>query len=181
MSQRREFEIAYVGLKPGLHHYEFKVDDKFFVSFGAQDFSNCEANVRVSLDKKTGFMQLKFDVDGSVQGICDKCGNALPVQLWDEFSLLVKIVEDPDTMNEQEEDPDVFYIGRGESHLHLANWIYEFIILSVPFQKICADSEKGGPYCNREVLEKLKQMEQSLNQEKPTLWKGLDQFKNFSE
>jgi len=101
--------------------------------------------------------------------------------LWDEFSLLVKIVDDPDTMNEQEEDPDVFYIGRGESHLHLADWIYEFIILSVPFQKICADSEKGGPYCNREVLEKLKQMEQSLNQEKPTLWKGLDQFKNFSE
>jgi len=30
-------------------------------------------------------------------------------------------------------------------------------------------------------LEKLKQMEQSLNQEKTTLWKGLDQFKNFSE
>ena len=53
MSQRREFEIAYVGLKPGLHHYEYKVDDKFFVSFGVQDFSNCEANVRVALDKKT--------------------------------------------------------------------------------------------------------------------------------
>jgi uncharacterized metal-binding protein YceD (DUF177 family) len=181
MSQRREFEIAFVGLKPGLHQYEYKVDDKFFVSFGAQDFSNCEANVRVALDKKTGFMQLKFDIDGSVQGSCDKCGNTLPVQLWDEFSLLVKIVENPDTMNEQEEDPDVYYIGRGESHLHLASWIYEFIILSVPFQKICADSEKIGPYCNREVLEKLKQMEQDLAQEKPTVWKGLDQFKNFSE
>ena len=85
MSQRREFEIAFVGLKPGLHHYEYKVDDKFFVSFGKQDFSNCDAQVRLTLEKNTGFMQLKFDIDGSVQGNCDKCGNPLPVQLWDEF------------------------------------------------------------------------------------------------
>jgi uncharacterized metal-binding protein YceD (DUF177 family) len=115
-----------------------------------------------------------------VQGICDKCGNSLPVQLWDEFSLLVKMVDDPDTMNEQEEDPDVFYIGRGESHLYLTNWIYEFIILSIPFQKICADAEKGGPYCNKEVLEKLRQLEQGVKNENNNIWKGLDQFKDLS-
>jgi uncharacterized metal-binding protein YceD (DUF177 family) len=181
MSQRREFEIAFVGLKPGLHHYEYRVDDKFFASFGPQDFSHCEANIRLTLDKKTGFMQLKFDIDGTVQGICDKCGNSLPLQLWDEFSLLVKLVDDPDTMNEQEEDPDVFYIGRGESHLYLSNWIYEFIILSIPFQKICADAEKGGPYCNLEVLEKLKQLEQGVKSENKTIWKGLDQFKDLTD
>jgi uncharacterized metal-binding protein YceD (DUF177 family) len=37
-------------------------------------------------------------------------------------------------MNEQEEDPDVYYISRSESHLHLAEWIYEFINLSIPMQ-----------------------------------------------
>jgi uncharacterized metal-binding protein YceD (DUF177 family) len=181
MSQRREFEIAFVGLKPGLHHYEYRVEDKFFAPFGPQDFSHCEANIRLTLDKKTGFMQLKFDIDGIVQGICDKCGNSLPLQLWDEFSLIVKLVDDPDTMNEQEEDPDVFYIGRGESHLYLSNWIYEFIILSIPFQKICADAEKGGPYCNLEVLEKLRQLEQGVKSENKTIWKGLDQFKDLTD
>jgi len=30
--------------------------------------------------------------------------------------LVVKMVDDPEVMNKQEEDPDVYYISRGESH-----------------------------------------------------------------
>lgn len=181
MSQRREFEIAYVGLKPGVHEYEYRIEDKFFIPYGEQDFRNCKADVKLSLDKKTGFMQLKFDIGGTVQAACDRCGNDLPMQLWDEFNIIVKIVDDPELMNEQEEDPDVYYISRGESHLHLADWIYEFINLSVPLQKMCSEEERGGPKCNLEVLEKLKKMEEETRKEAktPTVWKGLDKFKNL--
>src|SRR5476649_1475148 len=105
MSQRREYEIAFVGLKPGIHIYEYRVEDKFFVEYGEQDFTNCMANIKLVLDKKTGFMQLKFDVDGTLDAVCDRCGNTLPMQLWDEFNIIVKIVDEPEVMNEQEEDP----------------------------------------------------------------------------
>ena len=105
-------------------------------------------------------MLLKFDVDGKVEVICDRCGNNLPLQLWDEFNIVVKMVEDPEVMNEQEEDPDVYYIGRNESHLSVQDWIYEFINLSIPMQKMCKEDEIGGPQCNKEVLEKLKKMEE---------------------
>lgn len=179
MNQRREYEIAFVGLKPGIHVYEYRVDDKFFVPYGEQDFTNCLANVKLSLDKKTGFMQLKFDVDGTSDVICDRCGNTLPMQLWDEFNIIVKIVDEPEVMNDQEEDPDVYYISRGESHLHLADWIYEFINLSIPLQKMCNEKEMGGPKCNTEVLEKLKKMEQEVQKDTNKVWKGLDQFKNL--
>ena len=179
MSQRREYEIAFVGLKPGTHQYEYRVDDKFFVPYGEQDFTNCKAHIKLLLDKKNGFMQLKFDVDGTTDVVCDKCGNSLPMQLWDEFNIIVKIVDEPELMNEQEEDPDVYYISRGESHLHLSDWIYEFINLSIPLQKMCKESEMGGPKCNTEVLEKLKQMEQEIQKSSNPLWKGLDQFKNL--
>lgn len=180
MSNRREFEIAFVGLKPGIHLYEYRVEDKFFVSYGEQDFTNCSANIKLSLDKKTGFMLLKFDIDGSVQTGCDRCGNTLPMQLWDEFNIIVKIVDDPAIMNEQEEDPDVYYISRGESHLHIADWIYEFINLSIPLQKICAPDEIGGPKCNKEVLEKLRKMEEEAQKDStPTVWKGLEKFKDL--
>jgi uncharacterized metal-binding protein YceD (DUF177 family) len=179
MSQRREYEIAFVGLKPGTHQYEYRVDDKFFAPYGDQDFTNCHANIKLLLDKKNGFMQLKFDVDGTTDVVCDKCGNSLPMQLWDEFNIIVKIVDEPEVMNEQEEDPDVYYISRGESHLHLSDWIYEFINLSIPLQKMCKESEMGGPKCNTEVLAKLKQMEQEIQKSSNPLWKGLDQFKNL--
>ncbi len=179
MSQRREHEIAFVGLKPGDHVYEYRVDDKFFVPYGEQDFTNCDTNIKLTLEKNTGFMQLKFDIDGTVEAVCDRCGNSLPLQLWDEFNIIVKMVDDPEAANEQEEDPDVYYIARGESHLHLADWIYEFINLSIPLQKMCKENEKGESTCNKEVLEKLKKMEPQVQKDTPLVWKGLDRFKNL--
>lgn len=179
MSQHREYEIAFVGLKPGMHVYEYRIEDTFFVPYGEQDFENCMANVKLSLEKNAGFMQLKFDIDGSLHVNCDKCGNTLPIELWDEFNIIVKIVDDPEVMNEQEEDPDVYYIGRGESHLHLADWIFEFINLSIPIQKMCKESEMGGPKCNTEVLEKLRKMEEEVQKDSNMVWKGLDKFKNL--
>jgi uncharacterized metal-binding protein YceD (DUF177 family) len=179
MNQRREYEIAFVGLKPGIHVYEYRIEDKFFAPYGEQDFENCIADIKLSLDKKTGFMLLKFDIDGSVNSACDRCGNTLPMQLWDEFNIIVKMVDDPDPMNEQEEDPDVYYISRGESHLHLADWIYEFINLSIPLQKMCSKEEMGGPKCNLEVLEKLRKMEEETQKDSNPVFKGLDKFKNL--
>lgn len=179
MNQRREYEIAFVGLKPGIHVYEYRIEDKFFVQYGEQDFENCIANIKLSLEKNTGFMQLKFDIDGELTVACDRCGNTLPTQLWDEFTIIVKMVDNPEEMNEQEEDPDVYYIGRGESHLHLADWIYEFVNLSIPLQKMCREEEMGGPKCNNEVLEKLRKMEEDAQKDTNTVWKGLDKFKNL--
>ena len=75
MSGRREYEIAFVGLKPGEHEFNYEVDDKFFTSYGPQEFKNCKANVKLVLDKHTSFLLLKFAVGGNVDVICDRCGN----------------------------------------------------------------------------------------------------------
>ena len=59
-------------------------------------------------------MLLKFEIGGSLLEInCDRCNNKLPLELWDEFNIMVKMVEEPELMNDQEEDPDVYYISRG--------------------------------------------------------------------
>ena len=63
---------------------------------------------------------------------------------------VVRVVEEPELMNDQEDDPDVYYISRGESHIDVANWIYEFINLSIPMQRMCGPDEIGGPSCNKE-------------------------------
>jgi len=178
MNFRREFEIAFVGLKPGIHNYEYRVDDKFFSNYGNQDFTHCNAAIKLELDKKSSFMFLKFDIDGVADVNCDRCGNPLALRLWEEFKVMVKLVDNPDEMNEQEEDPDVYYISRSESHLHLADWIYEFINLSIPMQKMCPPDEVGGPQCNKEVLERLAKIEVKKDEKNP-LWKGLEKFRNL--
>src|ERR1700721_4402977 len=155
MSSRREFEIAFVGLTPGVHEFFYRITDKFFEAYNQQDFRHCETNIKLSLDKKNGFMLLKFEIGGKIEICCDRCGNMLPLDLWDEFNILVKLVEDPDIMNRQEEGPDVYYISKGESHLHVSDWIYEFINLSIPLQRMCKEEEIGGKYCNKDVLNML--------------------------
>jgi len=179
MNFRREFEIAFVGLKPGVHHFEYQIDDKFFAHYEKQDFSNCNAKIKLELDKKSSFMLLKFDIDGTVDVNCDRCGNPLTIQLWDEFKVMVKLVDDPDEMNDQEEDPDVYYISRGESHLYLADWIYEFINLSIPLQKMCPPDEAGESQCNKEVLAKLLQAENNDSKEANPMWQALNKFKDL--
>lgn len=179
MGNRREYDIAFVGLKPGVHVFDYRVDDKFFTEYGEQDFSNCVADVKLSLEKNSNFMQLKFDVGGSANVICDRCGNNLNKNLWEEFTIIVKMTDNPEEMNEQEEDPDIYYISRGESHLHVADWIYEFVCLSIPFQKMCSEEEMGGSQCNNEVLEKLKEMEENVRKDSNPLLKGLEKFKDL--
>ncbi|MBL7726715.1 MAG: DUF177 domain-containing protein [Dinghuibacter sp.] len=176
---RREFEIAFVGLKPGVHEYDYEINDKFFEAYQQQDFSNCRAKVKVLLDKHPSFMVLKFEVGGSIEVVCDRCGNNLPLQLWDEFNIVVKLTDQPDSMNNDEEDPDVYYIARTESHLHLQDWIYEFINLSIPMQKMCSESEMGGPHCNLKALEMLKNMNIENNPSDTGIWKGLDKLKGL--
>jgi uncharacterized metal-binding protein YceD (DUF177 family) len=179
MSVRREFEIAFVGLKPGEHEFNYEVDDKFFADYGPQEFKNCHANVRLVLDKHSSFMLLKFAVGGKADVICDRCGNSLTMDLWDDFEMLVKMVDNAEEMNGTDDDPDVFYIPRNESHLHVADWIYEFVNLSIPTHRMCAESEIGGPKCNKEVLEMLKKMNEQEKKTDNPIWKGLDKFRNI--
>lgn len=185
MQHRREFEIAFVGLKPGVHEYDFEITDRFFERFQQQDFRNCKANIKLHLDKKNGFMLLKFEIGGSLEVTCDRCNSNLPMELWDDFNITVKIVEDPEIMNGQEDDPDVYYIGRSESHIDVANWIYEFINLSIPMQKACGFEKMDGPYCNKTAFEYLKKLEPEETKEEKEkqnpIWKDLEKFKNLGK
>ena len=178
MANRRAFEIAFVGLKPGIHEFNYELDDQFFREKGAEDLANVSANIKLLFEKNNGFMLLKFEVGGRSDVTCDRCGNPLKIDLWDEFKMLVKLVDNADEMNEQEEDPDVFYLSRTESHMDVSNWLYDFVLLSVPMQRMCAKEKMGGPQCNTEVLEKLKEMEsRTMENNANTIWKGLDKFK----
>lgn len=182
MGHRREFEIAFMGLKPGIHEYSFEITDRFFERFQQQDFRNCKASIKLLLDKHNGFMMLKFEMGGKVEVTCDRCNNNLPLELWDEFSMTIKMVEEPELMNDQEDDPDVYYISRNESQIDVANWIYEFINLSIPMQKACGFEKMDGPNCNRSALDVLKKMEPEEKEKKDNpIWKGLEKFKDLDK
>ena len=182
MNYRRAYEIAFVGLKAGVHEFEYKVDDLFFEHYGPQDFENAEAVIKVKLEKSNALILLKFDISGTADVQCDRCANTITKELWEEFDIVVKMVDDPALMNEQEEDPDIYYIGYQESHLHLADWIYEFVNLSIPAQRFCGENAEDMSKCNPQVIQKLEQMKARMqNNGASNVWKDLDKLKGFEE
>jgi uncharacterized metal-binding protein YceD (DUF177 family) len=181
MSNRREFEIAFVGLKPGVHEFSYEISDRFFEEYNDQDFRNASAQVRLLLEKNNGFMILRFEIGGKAEVTCDRCNSNLPIQLFDEFTVTVKITDDPELMNNQEEDPDVYYISRGESHVDVKDWIYEFINLSIPMQKTCEYENMDGPFCNPSARDMLNNMKPESGSGANPIWKGLEKFKGLGE
>jgi len=178
MKNSRVFEIAWQGLKLGEHELIFDLDDKFLMwKYPETEYKQLNVQIKVTFDKQVNFFMFHFNIAGSLIVPCDRCGEEFELSLWDEFDLLVKLndVEDEDQI---EEEADVVFISRSETVLDISDWLYEFLMLSIPLQKIHPQDAKGNDTCNPDVLAFLKQSAEALEQEnKNTIWKGLDSIK----
>lgn len=149
----REFNIPFIGLKQGETSFKFEIKDKFFTYFeGSEPITHSNVTVEMVLDKRANMMVLNFFVEGTVGATCDRCLNEIDQEVLDEFTVYVKF--DHET-GEMEAEDDVIMIPANETHLDVSQLVYEFVNLSIPFQKGCQVEEIGGPKCNKEVLKKL--------------------------
>lgn len=176
MKPHKQYDIAFVGIKSGEHEFGYDIDDRFFAEYGKPDFSDSHLHIRLIFDKQNRFFLLKFEITGEVAVNCDRCGDLFTMPVWDEFKLVVKMVEDPSAI--EEEDPDVAYIAINESLLNVADWIYEFALLSIPMQRVHPNKESGESGCNKKALEVLKEMQQKGKENINPIWKDLEKFKN---
>ena len=190
MKYRREFEIAYVGLKNGTHTYTYNIGKPFFdlVEADSSEFESVEVQVVVHFDKHPDFFELKFEISGAVEVPCDRCGDVFKLPLWDEFNLIIKLKEPSGEEEEDdtEDDGDIVFLPKNETVIDLSEWIYEFLLLSMPMQKIHPVDAEGNSTCNKEnlaLLEKLTQQaleaeEKAKEEETKSIWKGLDAFRD---
>lgn len=178
MKHHREFEIAWQGLKPGVSTFEYDINDNFFEPEDAErDFKDLDAQITLKFDKKNNFFLCHFDIDGSVTVPCDRCGDDFKLRLWDEFDLLIKLAGAEQT-EETDEDADVVFIPRSETVIDVRGWIYEFLMLSIPLQRVHPDKPDGSEGCNPETLKLLNKLATSDEDEpKSDLWKGLEALK----
>jgi uncharacterized metal-binding protein YceD (DUF177 family) len=176
MKHNREFEIAWQGLKPGVHTYTYDVDDRFMEAQGTDgEFTGWIAKVTLTFDKHESFFMLRFDIDGKITVPCDRCGDDFDLRLWDEFNLVIKLTGD-DAADIEDED-DVIFIPRSETVIDISAWVYEFLMLSVPLQRIHPDGAEGKPGCNPQALDLLNKLAEHPEEKKNPLWKGLDKLK----
>ncbi|MCB0701001.1 MAG: DUF177 domain-containing protein, partial [Chitinophagaceae bacterium] len=154
MKHNREFEIAWQGLKSGVSVFDYYLDDKFFTDNDVErDFKDLDVQLTLRFDKKNNFFLCHFDIDGSVSVPCDRCGEEFKLRLWDEFDLMIKLTGEEGEAGD--DDADVVFIPRSETVIDTREWIYEFLMLSIPLQRVHPDKAEGEPGCDPEVLKLL--------------------------
>jgi len=170
----REYNIAFVGLKLGVHEFNYKVDRTFFEQFPDSLVTNCDINVDLKLTKEHSFMMLDFQISGTMEQPCNRCQRPLNYPVDADYNVLVKFGDAP-AKEDPENDEDVIYLDRNETHLNVAQLVYEFITLAIPVHRIVC--ENVGLECDPAVLKVLHDLnEQNQNNPDPR-WADLKNIK----
>lgn len=151
MKNFEEYKIEFVGLKDGEHHYTYDIDNSFFEKFEYKEFNEAAVQVNLSLIKKENILDLIIDMKGSVNVNCDVTNEPYDQPIEHNMNIVVKFGEEYN-----DEDEEVLILPYSEIELKVQQFIYEGIILAVPYKKVHPGVEDGT--LDSEILDKLREL-----------------------
>lgn len=176
MNYLSQYTIPFSGLSEGKHQFDFSVDDKFFSEFETSEVEKGNLSVAVELEKRSTYLKLTFTISGNVTLTCDRCLEEFDYPLESTRELLVKFSE-----KELEDEAELIYLHPNDFQVDIAQYIYEFVILSLPIRRVHPVGEAGESLCNPLMIKKLEELRhkpgQSGEPEDPR-WNAL---KNISD
>ena len=171
MKTLKEYTIPISGLKEGVHQFDFQIDNAFFEHFEASPIQKADLKVDFYFDKQSGMYVLIFEVDGKVSVECDRCLAEFEMPIKSSNTLIAKFDAS------EADDADIIHIPKSEVVINVAEFIYEFIVLSVPIMK---KHEDAGEECPEDVFDYLNK-EEDTDAEIPSNNPFLDALKNFKD
>ena len=125
--------------------YTYKVSDDFFETIEAPGINKGDLEVQLSVKKGIGYFTLDFHIEGVVECLCDRCLDALEVDVDTDDTLKVKLGLEYD-----DSDDEMLIVPENEGLVNVAWYIYEFAYLSLPYRKVHEDG-----MCNEEMMDTL--------------------------
>jgi uncharacterized metal-binding protein YceD (DUF177 family) len=148
-----DYLIPFYGLKEGKYDYEFEAGNKFFEFFENSDIHGGDLKIHLQLYRKSGFLELKFKIMGTLKVTCDRCLEDFDHEIDSENELYIRFGNDYEEISDT-----VIVIPHEETRINVSQYIYEFSVLALPMQKIHPDDDAGSSGCNQEMMEKLNKM-----------------------
>lgn len=177
MEQSVDTTIQFSGLKSGVYHYDYTLDNSFFSEYKNEKILDANVVFDVKLEKSERMMMFYFAYSGEVTTMCDRCLGEMQLPIEGEQTLCVKFSD-----NEQSDNEDVIILHENEYKIDLAQWMYEYVAVSIPIQCVHPDDADGNPTCDPEMLKYIS--EESNGEPTPTdeeaidpRWEALKQLK----
>ena len=130
MDPFKEYKIPFVGLKEGNHDYQFHLTETFFSSFEFGEINQSDIQVALRLEKQSNMIQLHFELSGTVQLPCDRCGKDLTMNVGEEYHQIFKY----GTVTSF--DDEIYILGPNEHELEVHQLLYEYAHLSLPSKRV---------------------------------------------
>ncbi|MCR9170886.1 MAG: DUF177 domain-containing protein [bacterium] len=140
----RAFVIPFVGLKIGMHTFEFDITNAFFEQVEYSLIEKGNVHVTLNLEKKETMMVGDFTINGKVETSCDLCNDPVEVDIEGEYQLIFKFDDKPT------DDESLIIVYPEEFEIDIRENLLELISVSLPSRTIHPDGE-----CNEEMLELL--------------------------
>ena len=142
MEQITLYSIPFKGLKNGSYEFDFQVDDKLFEAYERVEIKSGDCKAHVELKRSETMLELNVAISGEVICECDRCLEDCPIAIDYEGDLVVKFSDETDYY-----DGDVMWISPADDVVDLTQYIYESIVLSLPYSRVHEEGE-----CNPEML-----------------------------
>lgn len=156
----KQFSIPFTGLKIGKHQFDFEIDNSFFEAIEYSLVKKGNLKAEIEMDKQETMLILQIHISGTIELDCDKCLSAFnsPIDITERQ--IVKFAED----DLESDDLEIIMLNKKESSVDIAEILYEFITVSVPYIKIC-EQNGDGARCDQEMVARLESLSGDAPQE----------------
>lgn len=166
------YALPVKGLGVGIHRFDFKIDQLFFEHFENSPIQEADIDIQLDFDKRIDMYVLDFRISGTVKTECDRCLAAIDLPLENEQQLIVKFSHEPG-----DEEAEIVYVSPDIEQFNIAQYIYEYVVLSMPIIKVYDCQDNDPLPCDKEMLERLEAREEEDAAPNP-IWDELRKLTN---
>ena len=170
MGYLKKYRINFKELGLGEHRFSFEIDERFFSHFEQSEIEEGKLQAEISLIKEERLTTIRITIVGEVKVMCDRCLDYFmhPVN----FSGTLYLKPEQDVWDEKHRE-DVILVAADESEVHLSQYFYESIHLSLPLKRVHPDDEDGNSTCDQEMLDLIDRHERKEDDEIDPRWNKL--------
>lgn len=136
MNAAKGYTIVWKGLAPGTYRYDFVADDALFEACGSTEIRGGRCDVHVEMVRAERTLDMQVAIRGAVIVPCDRCLEECSVPVDYSARLLVRISDE-----QGEYDGEVMWVAPAAGEVDLAQYVYESIVLSLPYRRVHPDGE----------------------------------------
>ena len=140
MGKFKLYNIDLKNLTPGVHKFDYLLENKFFVDIDGPEVQRGNVNVHLEVKRSVSMVfELNFQLEGVVEVPCDRCLDDMEIPIETRNRLVVKFGKEY-----AEENEEVVVVPEDEGAINVAWFLYEFIALAIPMKHVHAPGK-----CNK--------------------------------